>query len=360
MNTLVLSSSDAASWNRFIAHIPEADIYFRAEYCRIYEENGEGMARLFVYAEDDLVVCYPFLLRCIDDLPAARAAGFGQSYYDISTPYGYGGPLTNAGPEARDGLMERFSEEFHRYCLDRNIVTEFVRFHPILRNYEWYPAANPSYSKNTICLRLTDDEAVITGRYKSDNRNRVRKARKEGLGIVRADPDRLEQLLRLYYSTMDRNHAKPYYYFSETFFANTVRLLHGHIELFEVTHEDKIIASCLFMHFNQYVHYHLMGSDSDYLRFAPINLLIHEAALWAKEQGYAYLHLGGGYTGNDSLYRFKKTFNEEQSLDYYVGNKIHMPDIYAKLQEHVRDMAKDEYFPAYRHPSLQQMLLLRA
>ncbi|MDF2713130.1 MAG: hypothetical protein K0R28_55 [Paenibacillus sp.] len=361
MNTLVLESSDATRWNSYISQITEADIYFRAEYCRIYEENGEGAAKLFIYSEGDHFVCYPFLLRCIDDLPAIRDAGIGKSYYDIATPYGYGGPLvSDPSPESRDGLMKRFSAAFHRYCLDQNVVTEFVRFHPILKNHEWYPEVKPSYVKNTICLHLTDDETTITGRYKSDNRNRIRKARKEGLNIVHGETDRLEHLLKLYYSTMDRNHAIPYYYFNESFFLNTVNLLDGNIELFEIMHQDKIIASCLFMHFNHYVHYHLMGSDLEYLKFAPINLLIHEAMLWAKGKGYKYLHLGGGYSGNDSLYRFKKTFNEEKSLDYYVGNRIHMPDVYGKLEEHIRELAEEDYFPIYRHPSLRQKLLMRA
>jgi hypothetical protein len=361
MKTSVLESSEAISWNRYISQIPDADIYFRAEYCRIYEENGEGMARLFVYSEGDHFVCYPFLLRCLDDLPVVREAKLGESYFDIATPYGYGGPITNVrSPKERGDLMKGFSEAFHRYCLDHNVVTEFVRFHPILQNYGWYSEVNPSYVKNTICIHLSDDEATVAGRYKSDNRNRIRKARKEGLNFVRSDAGRLDQLLKLYYLTMDRNQAQPYYYFSETFFANTVSLLNGNVELFEIVHQDKIIASCLFMHFNQYVHYHLMGSDYEYLKLAPINLLIHEAMLWAKSKGYQYLHLGGGYTGNDSLYRFKKTFNEERSLDYYVGSKIHIPEVYSLLQSHVRELSECDYFPIYRHPSLQKKFLMRA
>lgn len=362
MNTLVLDGSDAIAWNRYISKIPDADIYFLAEYCRIYEENGEGSARLFVYSEGDAIICYPFLLRNFNELPAVRAAGIREPLFDISTPYGYGGPLTNVTcPDERAGLFERFSVEIHKYCLENNIITEFVRFHPILKNYEWYQSVDSTCIRNTICLNLADGEEVIVGRYKSDNRNRIRKARKEGLTVVHASLDRLDYLLKLYYSTMDRNQAHPYYYFSEAFFRNTVQLLKGNIELVEIIMEDKVIASCLFMHYNKYIHYHLMGSNHEYLKVAPINLLIHEAMLWAKSRGYEYLHLGGGHTGNDTLYRFKKTFNMDSSLDYYVGKKIHNPDIYGKLQECIRsELAEDDYFPIYRHPSIQQKLLMRA
>ncbi|WP_158301952.1 GNAT family N-acetyltransferase [Paenibacillus mesophilus] len=361
MNTLVLNSGDAVVWNRYISEICDADIYYRAEYCKIYEENGEGLARLFIYEEGDLFVCYPFLLRSIDHLPAVQEAGFREPLYDIVTPYGYGGPLSNINcAEARSGIFQRFSEQFSRYCIDQRIVSEFVRFHPILNNVEHYQSIDSIFLRNTVCLRLQEDEDIIVSRYKPENRNRIRRAIKEGLSAVYSPPDRIEHLLKLYYSTMDRNHAQSYYYFSESFFGNTVQFLKGNIDLIEIKHQDQVIASCLFMHYGKYVHYHLLGCDQEYLKLGPINLLIHELMLWAKRNGCEYLHLGGGYTGNDSLYRFKKTFDMKQSFDYYIGKKIHLPDIYRKLQESVPfELAGDEYFPIYRHPSIQQPKLLK-
>jgi lipid II:glycine glycyltransferase (peptidoglycan interpeptide bridge formation enzyme) len=157
---------------------------------------------------------------------------------------------------------------------------------------------------------------------------------------------------------MDRNNANSYYYFSENFFANTVEQLAGHIKLFEVKLNDQIIVSSLFMHYNKYAHYHFMGANKEYLRLAPVNLLISEAAMWAKEQGCHHLHLGGGYIGTDNLYRFKRKFNEETALDYYVGKKVHCPDLYIDLLTRLRVDPMSEYFPAYRNPSLERSLFL--
>ncbi|WP_158606508.1 GNAT family N-acetyltransferase [Paenibacillus ginsengarvi] len=359
MNTIVLTARDSLMWNHYLSLIPESDIYYTLEYCRIYEENGEGQSQMFVYTEGDSIVCYPFLLRRIDHMQCVQAAEIMGPLFDITTPYGYGGPITNVkDPDERAELFERFSSSFQTFCGEQRIVSEFVRFHPILKNYEDYIATSPFFSRNTICLSLTDDEEIISGRYKVGNRNRIRRAYREGLAIRHADPSRLEHFVKLYYSTMDKNNAHSYYYFSETFFYNTVQFLEGSIELIEVLYGDKIIASCLFMHYNKYVHYHLLGSDKTYLKFGPINLLVHEAMLWAKNRGYEYLHLGGGYTGNDSLYEFKQTFNMDTNMDYYLGKKIHLPDIYNKLAEAARGKIEDDsYFPIYRHPALQQQPL---
>lgn len=357
MNTFVLDTGDSLAWKRYISFIPDADIYFTPEYCRIYEENGEGEARMFVYTEGDSIICYPFLLRRIDGMHCVQAAGIRGPLFDITTPYGYGGPMTNVtDPEAKAGLFERFSSAFQTYCREHRIVSEFVRFHPVLKNYADYLAVNPTYLRNTICVDLTEEEEAIARRYKTENRNRIRRANREGVTIrPAADPECLEHFMKLYISTMDKNNAYAYYYFSESFFRNTVQWLKGNIELLEVHFQDKVIASCLFMHYNKFVHYHLLGSDKEYLKYAPINLLIHEAVRWAKSRGYEYLHLGGGYTGNDSLYRFKQSFNVDHSLDYYIGKQIHLPEIYDKLAETIGSEIEDkDYFPIYRHPALQQ------
>lgn len=58
----------------------------------------------------------------------------GVQYYDIVTPYGYGGPMileTNNGEK----LKKEYSEAFGKYCSDHKIVSEFIRFHPIFQNY---------------------------------------------------------------------------------------------------------------------------------------------------------------------------------------------------------------------------------
>jgi hypothetical protein len=353
MSVFLLGVEHAEQWNEYLRQVPQSDIYFTAEYCRIYEENGDGKAQLFVYHRGDQFVCYPYLLRNISILPIIARLNLDYEVYDISTPYGYGGPLTNVlDTQERLSLFREFELAFHEYCKENKIVTEFVRFHPILNNEQDYQAVDPSFVRNTIYINL--DEEDLQKQYSKDNRNRIRRAHKEGLTVAHADIHDLSHLLELYYSTMDKKQAQNYYYFSEQFFANTVQFLGTNVELVEVKCDDLVIASAMFMHKGEFVHYHLMGSDKRFLPAAPINLLIHYAALRAKERGYRYLHLGGGYTGNDNLFRFKRSFNEQQMADFYIGKKVHCTSLYEAITQRIEmPTAAQDYFPVYRHPELQ-------
>jgi hypothetical protein len=356
MSYTVLSAQQADEWHSYLDRAVQSDIYFTPEYCRIYEENGDGNAQLFVYSHDNDFVCYPYLLRNISALPLIDSLQLNHDVFDITTPYGYGGLLTNVRePENKASLIRRFEDVFHEYCRVNHIVSEFVRFHPLIKSCDDYKAVDPSFVRNTIYIDLGVSEEEIQRRYSRDNRNRIRRALKEGLTVGFSNSGELTELLALYYSTMDKKQANPYYYFSEQFFNNTVGFLGDRIELVQVKHGDKVIASALFMVYGEFIHYHLMGSDKQFLPAAPVNLLLHFAVLQAKARGYRYLHLGGGYTGNDNLFRFKRSFNEQEMADFYVGKRVHCSSLYEAIVQQV-DLhpAVQDFFPIYRHPELQQ------
>jgi hypothetical protein len=351
MTIEVYHTSQREEWRAILEHMNGADIYFTPEYCRIAENNDEGTAYLFVYRENGLMVCYPFLLRRINDLPLAAARDLREELFDIVTPYGYGGPLTNAENDSeRLQLMERFSEAFGGYCRDKRIVTEFVRFHPIMQNHRYYQTVNPTNIRHTVCMDLTNPDQDVLASLTPPCRNRVRYAVKHGLTVHREDPQNLGIFLELYYATMDKNNANVYYYFPEKYFRDSVELLRDYLNLFTVKMGDTVIVSAIFLHYRDYVTYHLTGSNKDYLSYAPYNLLICHAGEWFKARGGKYLHLGGGYRGNDDLFRFKSTFIRQDPLDFYIGRKVHCPEIYEMLLQNVN--VPGDYFPIYRHPSL--------
>ena len=74
----------------------------------------------------------------------------------------------------------------------------------------------------------------------------------------------------------------------------------------------EIITSAIFIFHNTYINYFLTGSLYEMRHLAANNLLLYEVALWAKSNGMKYFHLGGGYHGEDSLYRFKESFSSPQ------------------------------------------------
>lgn len=355
MTTKLLDLSDKGLWHTYLNRILHKDIYFTPEYCEIHELNGEGKAQLFIYEDGEDFVCYPFMLREVSELPYLHKyiAKYGV-LYDISTPYGYGGPLTNVqGSMAGRSLLRKFWEAFDEYCERANIISEFIRFHPLLQNQLLYPDTHPLHIRDTIHVELTKEYEDIWANYDTKNRNRIRKAKKNELRIVHRPLDELDDFMDLYYSTMKKNGAREYYYFSKDFFEQTCKLLKGNAELIEVvTPGGKTIMSALFMCGEEFVHYHLSGSDSNHSHLGANNLLLDYTVKWARERGYKSLHLGGGYTGNDdSLFRFKRIFNKHGELPFYIGKQIHNRSIYEELASEIGKGLSD-YFPIYRHPDL--------
>ena len=102
------------------------------------------------------------------------------------------------------------------------------------------------------------------------------------------------------------------------------------------------------------VHYHFGGSLTKYLFYRPNDLMIYKAALRYNTMGKKCFHLGGGHSGNDSLFKFKKNFNKNDVLDFFVGTKIFDEKAYNLLVNKWRErnyLGKDfrsDFFPLYR------------
>ena len=322
------------------------DIYFSSEYGQIYEKNGEGKLENFKMGSSNGEVRYTFLKREIN-------VDFDNKYFDIITPYGYGGPVFNVyDGKPLKNLVNDFKEKFELYCKENNIVSEFIRFHPLVCNHEYMDMYMEVCNiRNTICLDL-NSEQDIWNNISSKCRNMIRKAEKNNITIeIGNSKEDLDIFYSLYMDTMKKNKAIDYYLFDYNFFKNTIELLSNNITIFKAVYDNKVISSALIMHCGDYMHYHFSGSDINYSKLAANNLLLYKAAIWGYNQGYKYFHLGGGYSGNeDSLFKFKKSFYKGDLKDFYIGKKIHNLELYNNLVD-IKQSEKNlnkHYFPLYR------------
>ncbi|CEP50679.1 spore coat polysaccharide biosynthesis protein [[Clostridium] sordellii] len=327
------------------------DIYFTKEYGKIYEENKEGRLETYIYESETGKVVYRFLKRKIE-------MSNEKELFDIITPYGYGGPfLLNYEEKNLDRLVKEFREDFEVYCYKNNIVSEFVRFHPLLENHKGMELYMDIESpRSTICMELKSKD-YIWNNLSPKCKNQIRKAVKNGVKIEVGTMDKdLEEFIVMYKNTMMKNSAEKYYYFNKEFFINTKKYLKGDISIFNATYKGEIILSSLIMTYKDYVHYHLTGSKKEFLNLGANNLLLYEISLWAMNKGCKYFHLGGGYSGDeDSLFKFKKGFSKSIKgyKNFYIGKKINLPNEYEKLvkiyeEEKQLSLSNTNFFPAYR------------
>jgi len=350
--------NDFKEWERLCLSAPHCDIYFFPQYVKIYELNGEGEGYCFVYYKSkNSYVLLPFIKRDINELDIFK--DLKETFYDIISPYGYGGPfIVNNGKINDERFKDGFLEEFNKFCIGSSIITEFCRLHPILENYKFLTGKLDIQKRNeTVYIDITQEINAIWKDIRKGHKSSIKKARKNNVEIIEDKTfEYLEDFLKLYYLTMNKRGAKSYYYFPRALFKNTIKFLNGNVKLFIARYNSKIISASLFMHYGDYIHYHFSSSDPDYLHLCANNLLIYKVALWAKEKGFKFFHLGGGVDApEDSLFRFKSGFSNNRST-FFTYNRVYNKSVYEFLckkkiehekQNNIQNINID-YFPIYR------------
>lgn len=345
----VYDLEQSEQWNNIINNFEKKDIYYTPNYANAFYLNGDGKPKLIHYTNEGSEAINVVMLRDISDSINFKDSIEKGTYFDLSTPYGYGGWLINDGFDEKE--IYSLNKEYTDYCNDNNIISEFVRFHPIYNNQSNMKAIYEVVDMgNTVFMDLQSPE-IIWKNITSKNRNMIRKAIKSGVEIFFGLSDSiLYDFVKIYNETMDRDNANDYYYFNKAFYKSTLIDLKYNCICFYAKYKGDVIASSLFLLKDKKMHYHLSGSKTEFMKLAPSNLLLYEAAKWGSNNGYKVLHLGGGVgSTEDGLYKFKKSFNRNEKLQYSIGKKIFDYKSYDFLNEINKNVGKNSnYFPEYR------------
>ncbi|MBQ9756841.1 MAG: GNAT family N-acetyltransferase [Clostridia bacterium] len=344
-------SNQGVEWDEIVKSFSKHDSYYLSGYVKAFERNGDGKAML-IYFEDDSPektrAISVVMKRDISDFQPFSNRLQDNGFFDIVTPYGYGGFIIE-GENVR-----QLKEEYEQFCKKEHIVSEFVRFHPILENWNGLDSVYDIVRLGNTVFMDTSAPETIWQNLTSKNRNMIRKAQKEGLKVFWGrDPQIIEQFIQIYNETMDKDSANDYYYFDKDFYESISEDLKHNALWFYSVKDDEIAAISIFLFCNGQMHYHLSGSKRKFSSLAPTNLLLYEAAVWASKNGYKTLHLGGGVgAAEDSLYKFKKAFNRNEDSAFCIGRKIFDNDTYQKLvdfrsEENSFDN-NSSFFPLYR------------
>jgi hypothetical protein len=343
---------DAENWNQIVHSFHNYDIYYLLGYSKAFEVHGDGQPTLFYYKDHNIKAMNVVMKRDVALDDRFRGKIPLDTYYDISTPYGYGGFLIEGN--ITNESLESLEHHYETICKKKGIVCEFVRFHPVLNNANILKGMyDVTTLGKTVTIDLTSQEQLWAN-ISSKNRNMIRKARKSGVEIFWGrSPQLIEKFIELYYMTMKKDNAAQYYYFSREFFNSILFDMKHHSLIFYAVYEGNIVSMAIILYGNHQIHYHLSASEKEYQHLAPTNLLLYEVACWGCENGYKTFHLGGGVgSQEDSLYNFKKVFNKNSNTLFSIGKKIFMQDVYDNLlQMRMTDIdfnIRTAFFPAYR------------
>jgi len=275
----------------------------------------------------------------------------GAGYFEISSTWYYGGPLIkNFEIES----IKDFYVRFHKYCEENKIVSEFVRMHPLIKNYEQVDD-NALITKrwDIVYIDLEKDRKQIIAEFNKTCRRYINKSNMLGLVIERSNSqDSIEEFYNLYTESMHRKAANQFYFFSRSFLNRLIKEFGEQAQIFLAKMEGNIISADLILHNNYFSSSYLRAFNPKYKKINPNNLLITEQIMWSKSIGCRYFLLHGGQLEDDSLFKFKKSFSKTVA-PFYTYQKIHNDEIYnllAKTRNIIQPSTVSDYFPIYRSP----------
>mmetsp|Transcript_27158 Transcript_27158/g.89052 ORF Transcript_27158/g.89052 Transcript_27158/m.89052 type:complete len:379 (+) Transcript_27158:87-1223(+) len=332
------------------------DLYLSPEYARAVEvsDGAEWEVARCRFSASGCSCYYVYLKRPVPGGEGTRR--------DLISPYGYCGPWGDGDPTAEHWL--RFRELFVEMCVGRGYVAEFIRFSPFLLEQqrlfrEQSPDVTAWKHQTTVAVDLTGGVDAYLKKARRSYRKTFQKALKLGYtsSVVPCAEADLSDFKRLYNTTMTRNCARDYYFFSDGYYEQLVAgLPRDGCLLVQVAKEGAApAASGIYFVWDDKIHYHLGASETEFLGDGVNSLMHHSAAVYGVEHGLKLFHLGGGLKDNDALHQFKSGIGDMQ-MEWWLGKSVLNPTLYEQL---VRERAEElgcapeeltasGFFPAYR------------
>lgn len=340
-----ISIADSEQWDAIVKSFQYYEPFYLYGYVKAFADHSGSEPVLLVYEQDGRRAVNVVLKRDVVELNGFAGHIDARTYFDLSTPYGYGGFLSDSS------ITPRIQQVYNQYCLQQGYVCEFVRFNLFSDYAQYYDGTVCSNMVNVVC-DLSGSWDDVFGRYQGKTRQKVRKVEKSGWQIRVGNSDQdIESFLPVYYETMDRNEAKDMYYFKREFF-ETLKELGDSVQYFFAEKDGVIGAANVLISGAKSAYCFLSSTTREFLKESPNYLLMSKMVEWSHNQGFKHFVIGGGYGNNDELLRFKKGFAPEGLYDFYIGSKIFNQQAYDRLVDIRRSLGQfDEssfYFPLYR------------
>lgn len=308
------------SWKKW----PQREVAAHPDYVRLFAREGDHVRCAVMPTESGGCILYPFIQRPLaNELWAAD-----ENVWDITTPYGYGGPFVWS---YIDKEADIFWSEFEAWAAEEGIVSSFARLSLFPGQIIPFNGTIEVDRPNIVrSLDVTQDELWYD--YDHKVRKNVKKAKRSGLSVkVDLMGKHLEDFFKIYYSTMDRRNASAMYYFPRNFFHSIVKNLSGQFAFFYTLHEGKVVSTELILISVEYLYSFLGGTLSEAFSMRPNDLLKHEIIDWGRQLGKKAFILGGGVAGRDGIFRYKQSFAPTGEISFMVAKKVHNSQVFKRI-----------------------------
>ena len=125
----VYTLEQSEQWDAIVRSFKEYDVYWLSGYVKAFQLHGDGEPLLFHYEQNGTRGINVVMKRDVADDEHFKGKIEKRQYFDFATPYGYGGWIIEGEK------TEELFAAYHAWTERNGIISEFVRFHPMLRNH---------------------------------------------------------------------------------------------------------------------------------------------------------------------------------------------------------------------------------
>jgi hypothetical protein len=347
MFKVLSATADRAEWDALFARLPPElqDVHFTSAYARVQMSHCASHAMLATFAKNSQFVMQPFLLS-----PVANG-----EYFDLSSLYGYGGPVGTDGE-----LGSAFQNELWNWARREYVVAEFCALHPLFDQIQsaLLDLVTRTYmvSKEVVIVELAEFDAEHVSRRV---RRGVKSAKEAGARVHDGTPRGFSVL---YDMAMKRLGAGDSWKYPHEYWDAHQREHVGakFYELSTMRPNGILQRSLLTVGTNGTAYAHFLGSDGESRREGLDDYLYFEAARDLRSHGFKRFHLGGDAettAPTNSLLQFKSGFSDKRLTAKRYG-RIFDASGYDSLcnrmamhehEQHGRESTA-QFFPMYRRP----------
>ncbi|GAA5088307.1 hypothetical protein GCM10023210_11820 [Chryseobacterium ginsengisoli] len=333
--------SDKERWEETIRSCVFYDIYHTYFY---HSLESSFPSVLFVSEFNDELIAFPFKVRNIED----------TGYFDLTSVYGYCGPISNKNfGELSKNHFAFFHEEFSKFCKENYIVSIFSRLHPLSDYNTFFDDFGDVANMNkTVVVDLVQPPEHQVKQYRKSTKYEIKYLRNKNFTIIKTkDSSNIDNFIEMYYKTMEKVRAFDRYYYDRDYFHGFLNNDDYEVILLMAEQNGKFAAGGIFTVVGNVMQYHLATTDESFIKDAPMKLILDEARIIAMEKNLQFLHLGGGFAGrdNDNLYLFKSGFSKNR-LQFSVWKHITDTEQYDKLVAYMNIWKSvNNFFPLYRN-----------
>jgi len=333
----ILSLDQKDRWNAIVRSMYRYDFYHLAEY---HQLDRSGQSLLLSFSSKNTSLILPVILRSIE----------GTEYNDLTSVYGYAGPLSDhENPE--DRVVKDFQEELIHFFDSYKIISVFARLHPLFGNQEFLLSDLGEIidTNRTVGIDLSLTEREQKRQYAHSVKNHINRLKRKNILVKKVrNREDIDLFIEIYRENMKRVNASEMYFFPNDYFYQFMEELPSSLVLAYC--EGKAISGSLFTTCNGIVQPHLSATRNECLRWSPLKLVWDYIRKDSIEKNEKWLHLGGGVCGtDDSLFRFKAQFSDLR-FSFKTWRYIHNEKEYSRLVsgKFVNQIPRSSFFPLYR------------